>query len=359
MNVAIVGAGAIALGSAAILDAGGHRVAVWSPSGRGTRVLARRGVLDYAGVVAGQAQPSVIADLSEIAGFDVVLIAVPANGHRAVMEALAPHLGAQHMVIVSGALSLSPLYLSKLVAARGVRPVIACFGTTVLTARKTGETAVSINVLRSRLDAAAIPVSANERAIDVCRSLFGDRFDLAANALAIALVNINPVAHAGLVLGNLTRIELGEAWPQYRHLTPAVARLIDGLDAERRAVAAAFGLRVRTVEQHFEHSFDLPAAPLSEQAALLHARRGGPPGPTNLDTRFVLEDVPFGLVFTSIVARIARVPATLTDACIEVLSALWGRPLAADNDLLPLLDLGKLDAASLGGLAAEGFAPDR
>ena len=36
MNVAIVGAGAIALGSAALVEAGGHRAAVWSPSGRGT-----------------------------------------------------------------------------------------------------------------------------------------------------------------------------------------------------------------------------------------------------------------------------------------------------------------------------------
>jgi opine dehydrogenase len=226
----------------------------------------------------------------------------------------------------------------------------------VLTARKVGETAASINTLRARLDVAAIPVSANDRAIEVCRTLFGDRFDLAASALAIALVNINPVAHAGLALCNLTRIERGEAWPQYHYLTPAVARLIDGLDVERRAVAAAFGLDVRTVEQHFEHSFDLPAAPLHEQSALLHARRGGPPGPATLDTRFVLEDIPFGLAFTSEVARIAGVPVRLTDACIAVLSALWGRPLAADNDLLPVLGLGGLTAASLARLASEGFA---
>ncbi len=355
MNVAIIGAGAIALGSAALLEAAGHCAAVWSPSGRGTTVLASAGVLEYAGVIGGRAHPCVITDLAELAGFDVVLIAVPANGHRAVMESLAPHLGTHHTVIVSGALSLSPLYLSKLVAARGLRPAIGCFGTTVLTARKTGDASVSINVLRAHLDVAAIPVAESDRVIGVCRALFGDRFDLAANALAIALVNINPVAHAGLALCNLTRIELGEAWPQYRYLTPAVARLIDGLDAERRAVATAFGLHVRSVEQHFEHSFDLPRAPLAEQAALLHQRRGGPPGPTTLDTRFVLEDAPFGLAFTAAVARIARVPVALTDGCIDVLSALWGRPLAADNDLLPHIGLADLDAAALLRLAGEGF----
>lgn len=355
MNVAILGAGAIALGSAALIEAGGHRAAMWSPSGRGTAAVERDGTLEYTGVVTGTARPAVIKDLAQVAGFDVVLIAVPANGHRAVMERLAPHLASQQLVIVSGALSLSPLYLSKLVCARGVRPTIACFGTTVLTARKTGEASVSINVLRARLDVAAIPASEGARALAVCQQLFGDRFDLAASSLAIALVNINPVAHAGLALGNLTRIELGEAWPQYRYLTPAVARLIGALDAERRAVATAFGLSVRTIEQHFEHSFDLPRVPLAEQAALLHARRGGPPGPTALDTRFVLEDAPFGLAFTAAVARIAGIHVPVTDACVDILSVLWGLPLAAQNDLLPALDLGEIDAAALNGLAAEGF----
>jgi len=355
MNVAILGAGAIGFGSAALVEASGHSAALWSPSGRGTAALARGNVLDYTGVITGTAHPTVITDLGRIAGFDVVLVAIPANGHRATMERLAPHLVTGQTVIVSGALSLSPLYLSKLVALRGVRPTIACFGTTVLTARKTGECSVSINVLRARLDVAAIPAVDGMRALEICRQLFGDRFDLASSALAIALVNINPVAHAGLALANLTRIERGEAWPQYHYLTPAVARLIEGLDAERRAVAAAFGLSVRSVEQHFEHSFDLPHASLAEHAALLHARRGGPPGPTTLETRFVLEDAPFGLAFTATAARIAGVAVPLTDACLEILSTLWGRPLAADNDLLPALDLGSLEAAALVQLCAEGF----
>ena len=131
--------------------------------------------------------------------------------------------------------------------------------------------------------------------------------------------------------------------------------MIGALDAECRAVAAAFGLSVRTIEEHFEHSFDLPRVPLAEQAALLHARRGGPPGPTSLDTRFVLEDVPFGLGFMASAARIAGMQVPLTDACIDILSALWGRPLAADNDLLPELGLGEIDAPAFARLAMEGF----
>ena len=110
-------------------------------------------------------------------------------------------------------------------------------------------------------------------------------------------------------------------------------------------------------EHRFELSFDLPPASLAKQAALLHARRGGPPGPTTLETRFVLEDAPFGLAFTGAAARIAGARVPLTDACIDILSELWGRDLVADNDILPALDLGEIDAVAFARLAAEGFKP--
>ena len=77
MNVAILGAGAIAFGSAGMIEAGGHRAALWSPSGRGTAALARGTALDYAGVLTGEAHPAVITGLAQIGEFDVVLIAIP------------------------------------------------------------------------------------------------------------------------------------------------------------------------------------------------------------------------------------------------------------------------------------------
>ena len=71
----------------------------------------------------------------------------------------------------------------------------------------------------------------------------------------------------------------------------------------------------------------------------------------------MLEDAPFGLAFTAAAARIAAIRVPITDACINVLSTLWGRPLAAENDLLPALSLGDIDTAALVRLAAEGYSP--
>jgi len=350
MRVALVGAGAVARACAVLAARGGHAVALWSPSGTGLRDLpeapaavagwpdARGVALASSGIIDDVVSIVALADARALRDADVVIVAVPAPAYASVLPAIAPHLRSPQTVLVSGALSLAPLWLAELAAAHGERPTVAAAGTTVATAR-VREGGVAIMTVRTRLAVAALPVSDAARVLRTCATLFGDRFDGADSVLAVTLTNINPVAHAAMALANLTRIERGEAWPQYHYLTPAVARLASAMDAERRAVAAAYGLAVTTIEQHFQRSFDVPQESLADIAAELHRRRGGPPGPTSLDTRFVLEDVPFGLAFNAALARIAGVGVPVTAAAITALSSLYGRALADENPLIGALAL--------------------
>ncbi|WP_447407668.1 NAD/NADP octopine/nopaline dehydrogenase family protein, partial [Clostridium perfringens] len=68
----------------------------------------------------------------------------------------------------------------------------------------------------------------------------------------------------GIALLNLTRMEKGEQWSQGGNITPAVGRFIEALDAERLAIAAHFGIAVRTVEEHFSLSFHIPIGTVSK-----------------------------------------------------------------------------------------------
>jgi opine dehydrogenase len=130
-------------------------------------------------------------------------------------------------------------------------------------------------------------------------------------------------------------------------MTPRVAAVIERLDAERLALARAFGLEVRTIEMHFAQSFGTQAAKLADIAAELHAKRGGPPGPTDVDTRFLAEDVPFGLVFQAALGRLAGVATPATQAVIDMAELVTGRALSGENDLLPRLGLEHASAAQL------------
>jgi len=346
-RVGIAGAGAIALASAAWLMRAGHGAMLWSPGGAGTEAL-RTNPLHADGLHQGTLAVQVADDAAHLCREnDVLLVAVPANGHRRVMDALLPWLRDGQVVIVSSMASLSALYLHERALRAGRRVTVVSFNTTVLTARRASPGHVHIMMRRSAVGVSAQPQAQTGAAVALCTALFGDGFSAQPNALASALSNVNPGTHVPLALFNWTRIERAEAWPQYHCLTPGVARVIETLDAERRALAAAFGIEVGSVEAHFARSFGTTATRLQDIADELHAQRGGPPGPTRLDTRFLTEDIPYGLVFLQALGRVADVPMPATRTMVDSAALVAGRDHALDNDLLEPLGLAAETVAGL------------
>jgi opine dehydrogenase len=65
------------------------------------------------------------------------VIAVPGHAYPSVLPVIADTLRPDQLVIVSGALSLAPLWMHDRVAARSLRPpVVVGWGTTLGTARR-------------------------------------------------------------------------------------------------------------------------------------------------------------------------------------------------------------------------------
>jgi opine dehydrogenase len=120
MNISILGSGAIALANAAWLAHAGHAVTVWSPGGQGADAL-RHAPLRCEGLLEGELAVRVADDAAQLAAAaDVLLLALPLNGHRPVIDRVLPHLRSGQAVIVSSMNSLSALYLFEQAAARGL-----------------------------------------------------------------------------------------------------------------------------------------------------------------------------------------------------------------------------------------------
>lgn len=338
MRVAVLGTGGIGRGYAAYLAAHGHAPVLWSPTGRG---LAPPGVtLAAGGMVAGSWSVAVAEECGEaVRGAEAVVIAVDGRGLRATIDALAPHLGSGQACIISAHLSFAALYLSRKLAERGVTLPISAWATTALTARSAGPASVHVSGLRSRLDIATMPVRFAERGRALACALFGERFEPRADMLAIMLSNLNPPAHMANMLCNFTRAEKGEWWANYGGITPSVARLIEALDSERLALASGFGCSVRSVHEHYTLSFGVPRASLADMSAAVFAQKPELAGPATPATRYVLEDVPFGLVPLEALARSANLSLPLHSAGIALFSALYGTDFALANDLLPALGI--------------------
>lgn len=359
LRVGIAGAGAVAFGNAAFLEQAGHAVMLWSPSGERTVELSDGAQLVASGEIDGSFSPETAGDAAELVAFaDVVLLALPAYGHKNVMDALAPHLRADQVVLISSHASLGALYLSRLLAERDIALPIVAWGTTVTTGRQPDRTHVFVSTIRSKVDICTLPESRSSKGLEVCQQLFGDRFVERDGLLAIALSNLNPQNHMGIALGNMTRMERGETWSQGLNVTPNVGRLLEALDLERLAIARQLGLSVRTIFEHFHLSFHVPVASISEMNQEMHRQGGGGTGPPSADSRYVTEDVPYGLVPTVMLGEMTGQTANLHRAGIDIFSAMYGIDFHRENTLLSALDLERIPLARLESLAKSGFAAD-
>jgi opine dehydrogenase len=361
MRVAIVGAGPVGRATAAYLAHHHHEAGIWSPSGKSLADVARdsaaraRIALAYEGALTGTASIVRIESAAALAEYPVVLIAVPGHAYPTVLPVVADSLRPEQLVIVSGALSLAPLWIRERIAARGAQPpVVVGWGTTLGTARRSPTAHVKLNTIRTRFDMAAVPMAAGASALQTCRELFGDRFTLADHVLAVALANVNPIAHAAETLPNLTRIDRREDWPLFHYLTESGARMCAALDAERLRVAAAFSANVRSIEEHYRLSYHVDGADIAAIAEAIHAKYQGPLGPKTLEHRYVLEDVPFGLVVIEALARCAGVDVPNVSGSIELLASACGRDFREDNPLLADLGIGRSTPEELLARCREG-----
>ncbi|GAX19506.1 hypothetical protein FisN_19Hh081 [Fistulifera solaris] len=352
-RVGIIGTGAVALGTAAFLN---NNAMLWSPSGRplSTEFFVTGALEDssFTCRIATSARELVEEN-------DIILLALPANGHKRVFDSIAPYLQEnRHHVIISSHSSLGALYLSSLCQDEyNKRIPITAWGTTLVTARRTETQTVRVNTIRQAVDCCTIPVSYD--ATGIHRTLFPNiHFERRPGLLAISLSNLNPQNHLGIALGNMSRMDKNEVWYQSQNITPRIGKLLEDLDQERLAIADALGVNVKTIFEHFSWSFHVPmTSSIADMNQAIHEAGNDVYGPNTADTRYVTEDVPFGLPLIILLGEMVNRPAVLHRAGLEIMSSMYGRNFWAENDLLAALKLEQYTLDELQVAGRSGVLP--
>jgi len=119
LKVGIVGAGGIGLAYAAWIAARGHEVKIWAHCGE-TDALKSEPLVST-GIVERSHSIELASDIQDLIDWaSLIVIAVPASAHRAVMDAMIPHLQSGQNVVVSSMASLSSLYLYEQALSRNI-----------------------------------------------------------------------------------------------------------------------------------------------------------------------------------------------------------------------------------------------
>jgi opine dehydrogenase len=167
--------------------------------------------------------------------------------------------------------------------------------------------------------------------------------------------------HVANCVANAGKIDRGEAYKFYAEgVTPSVARLYQAINAERVAVAAAYGASVPTLEDWFEQVYGVCGADLSETCQLLTTNSDGPyqatGTPASWAHKYVAEDVPVGLMPMRALGAAAGVATPAIDAVIRLAVILAGSDFAQTARTLDRMGLGGMDAGQIRRTFDSGFA---
>jgi opine dehydrogenase len=225
--------------------------------------------------------------------------------------------------------------------------------------RKSAPARINITRAAQILYFAAFPGEKVAAAADDVRQVF-PHIEPTPSLLHTVFPYTNAIHHPPALLLNIGRVEStgGDYHHYYDGITPSVGRLIDALDAERLAVAAALGVRIEPLPQFFFRMGYTNASGRDGGTAYDVFHNSEPnrwiKAPTTIDHRFLNEDVPYGLVAIAELGHVAQLPTPCADAVIEIASIVAGRSYRRDGLTRDRMGIGTLSVSQVTTLLRTG-----
>ena len=342
--VAIVGTGIGGTEMAGYLGVHGARVRVHDVRNEAVSGIRDRGGLDVTGIATGFAPVErATTDVAEaVDGAGLIAITTLNNDHRAVARQLAPCLRDGQVVCLIPGYVGGALEFRRALAASGCRARVKLgeMDNFPFTGAVLGGAGVRVASLKRQLQVAALPAADAGDVVEVVRRALPPASP-ARNVMQTGLATMNPILHVPGMLANQGRLDAGERFQFYGDgITPSVARVVEALDAERVALARAFGVDVPTVRGWLARTYGLEGPELYPLIQRLHREVfTDSPAPGALDARYVTEDVPYGLVPLAELGRLAGVPTPVARALTVLASAALGRDFAGEGRSLGRMGL--------------------
>ena len=181
------------------------------------------------------------------------------------------------------------------------------------------------NKLKGGLLLAAVPAQYTDYVLDKVRDVY-PTMSIAKNILQTSLQNGNPVIHPAITLMNVGLIERTKGDFDFYHdgVTPAVGRLVEGVDRERITIGKKLGVEViPDPELGVIQGYMTEAT--YDNGFITAPGFAGVKAQESLDYRYFNEDVGYGLVFMQKLGEQVSVATPVMSAVITLVSLLMRR----------------------------------
>jgi len=356
-TIAVIGAGNGGHSASYELTRKGYAVHLCDVNADIIRGIQERGGIRATGKVEGFAPIPVLTTVLEEAleGAEAVLVMVPRFAHRTLATRLTTCIKEGQRILLCPGSTFGELEMASVLWQGGRRCTLSTLATLPYAARLKAPGEIFISLLVNTLLFGSFPA----RDTDAEAAYFQEFFPgvkKVKNCLEIALNNGNPVTHPAPTLLNTARIERGEDFLFYREgVSPTVARINEKVDRERLALCRNLGFREIPVTERlfltgyadriYPSVFD--AYQKSEAFAPIAAPKG-------LKDRYVLEDIPYGLVSWVSLGGLLQIPTPTMDLLIRLGSEIASVDFYKEGTTLKRLGLGELSDKELMRFVEEG-----
>jgi len=162
-------------------------------------------------------------------------------------------------------------------------------------------------------------------------------FLIKENYLEIQFLNMNPIIHPAVLLMNLGRIENEKGNFDFYNegITPTIANLIESIDRERVEVGRACGMTLKPLLRVMKDVYNSDGENLYKALTQSKVHKDGL-APKSLNTRYIKEDIPYGLAPISNIGKIKGVDTPFINAFIDLAN------IVMKKDYYKTLDINKM-----------------
>ena len=320
----------------------GYRVRLYDIFQQTVDAINEQGGITVSGVVEGFGPiEKATTDIGDaVDGADYLVIVAPAVAHADIARSLAPHLRDGQTVIVHPSATGGALEVRQVLDESGckVRVAIAETNSLIYTCRAPEPGHACIHGIKQELVLATLPATENARVLAVFQEAF-PQIKGGRTVMETSLGNANAIMHPAPTLLNTSMIESRHEWLYYcEGITPSIGAFVEALDAERVDLAAAYGIRLTPILPWYAIAYGVVAPTLSE-AVRKNPAYAKIQGQKQMRTRYLLEDIPTGLVPMIEFATLKNLPVERMRLIVRLGELILGENFFATGRTLKRLGL--------------------
>lgn len=344
MKVTVIGAGNSGLAMAAHISMSGHEVTLWNRSYLPIETLMQTKKIYCTGEISGEIDIHCVTDDISIAlqNPDLVLITTPASSHKELARLVAENIGCSCVIVLNPGRTFGALEFEHIYKEHNTlhTQIVAETQTIIYTCRKTASDAVNIIAFKDSVLIHSSNTAKPDDIIQLLPTCLRQYFVPAKSMIETSIGNVGMILHCAPMILNCGWLENTRSQFKYYRdgITPTIASFIEQIDRERVLLSTVLGHTVESAIEWMKRTYHVDGETLYE-CVQNNTAYETIDAPKTLHHRYILEDIPCGLVPLEAVGLKLGLTMCYTSLVIEMASRLMKIDFRAHGRNLNYLDL--------------------